>query len=366
MWNFFFRPNYQKIPKAVEALEKYGINSQVRQQLVKFLQSSDRRELYHANPRRIGEWLQLSDRETLRVLVIAVKEGIMTLNWEVFCGMCQGVNIKPKRLNDLHTYHVCPYCHGTQMTNADENVSVTFSIDESLRRLNFSANDVEFRAQIREHYGTISGHELMTVQTFRNLFPRETIPPNESLLIRRVAILFTDLVGSTSLYSRRGDAQAYNLVHQHFGLLFQVVDKHNGVVVKTIGDAIMAAFTTPIDAFKAAIAMHDEIAKLNQQLELPSEDKLILKIGIDVGPCISVTLNERPDYFGTVVNTAARVQGTSTGNDIAFTDNLLNDLGAREIIKNYSWKESILALKGLETPISVHHLPYGMEKITLS
>lgn len=351
------KPN-KVIEQAVNTLAAHNVNPSVRERLTKFLQDSDSRELYRANPRMISDRLQLTERETLRLLVIALKEGLVTLNWEVQCPCCRCLDISPKGLIDLRTNHTCPNCFKVHPTDADEVVRVTFSIDERLRQLEPQADNPDFRAEIDARYGVVSGHRLMTLQTFRDLFPRETIPPNESLLIRRVAILFTDLAGSTALYVRQGDTRAFNLIRQHFQRLFGVVDEHNGAVIKTIGDAIMAAFTVPADALQAAIAMHRQLKALNQQLALPPEDELILKIGIDVGPCISVTLNERIDYFGTTVNTAARVQATSTGNDIAVTDALLKDEAAAAIVKEGTCQHSNLMLKGLEGSTVVYRLSF--------
>ncbi|MBD1896411.1 adenylate/guanylate cyclase domain-containing protein [Coleofasciculus sp. FACHB-129] len=355
MLNFFPR-RQSAIAKAAATLEAYGVKPAVRQHLTAFLQESDSRELYHANPRRIAERLHLSEREALRVLVTALKEGILSLNWDIQCPMCRGIDFKPKSLYDLRTNHTCPQCHTVHATDADEQVRITFSIDERLRRLGRDADDPNFRAKVDAQYGVVSGHQMLTLQTFRDFFPRETIPPNESLTIRRVAILFSDLAGSTALYARRGDSRAYHLVRRHFELLFQVVDSHNGVFVKTIGDAVMAAFTAPADATRSAIAMHQQMEALNQQLQLTAEDRLILKIGIDVGPCISVTLNERLDYFGTTVNTAARVQATSQGNDIAFTETVLMDADTASAVKDCPRLGNAMNLKGLDAPILVYRI----------
>jgi class 3 adenylate cyclase len=351
-----FTRRREALEKAVNTLAAYKINSSAIERFSKFLAESDSRALYRANPRMIADRLQLNERETLRLLVFALKEEIMTLNWEVLCPACFSLDCSPKGLIDLRTNHTCPKCHHVHPIDADEGVRLTYNIDQRLRPLSAKADDPDFRTKIDELYGVVSGHRLMTLQTFRDIFPRETIPPNESLLIRRVAILFTDLVGSTELYARQGDTRAYSLVRQHFDCLFRVVDEHNGAVIKTIGDAIMVAFTMPADALQAGIAMHKHLKALNQHLGLAPEDELILKIGIDVGPCISVTLNERVDYFGTTVNTAARVQATSKGNDIAVTDALLQDEKAVSLAKNFTWQKSNLMLKGLEGSTLIHYL----------
>jgi len=344
------------ITKAVTALNKHAVDPLIQARLAAFFLTKDSRELYHTAPSFIAQQLQLSERNTLNVLVIALREGLVTLHWEVKCPVCHSLDLQPQCLADLRTDHTCPNCQHTHATIADEQVQVTFSIDERLRKLGPKAQDLSFRAEVEARYGTTSGHSLLTLQTFRNLFPRETLLPNESLLVRRVVILFTDLAGSTALYARRGDTRAYNLVRQHFEILFRVIDEHHGVVVKTIGDAVMGAFTVPRQALQAAIAMHQQMAQLNQQLSLIPEDQLILKIGIDAGPCLNVSLNDRLDYFGITVNTAARVQATSSGHNIAVTNAITADLEAAFVIPGWTWQKESLMLKGIDDPVVVHYL----------
>ena len=56
-----------------------------------------------------------------------------------------------------------------------------------------------------------------------------------------------------------GDAAAYNIVREHFALLAGIVRDHDGAVVKTIGDAVIASFSDPAEAVKAALAMQARI-----------------------------------------------------------------------------------------------------------
>jgi class 3 adenylate cyclase len=346
------------IAKAVGSLNQYGIGGTEQERFIAFLQNPDSRSLYHANPRLIAENLKLSERDTLRLLVLALKEGIVTLNWDIQCPKCHGIDLAATRLNQLTTWHFCHKCQHNHEADADQQVRATFTIDERLRSLPPEADDPDFRDRIDARYGVVSGHRLLTLQMFRDLFPRETIPPNESLLIRQVTILFTDLAGSTALYSQKGDSQAYGLVRRHFDILFDIVDRHNGAVIKTIGDAIMATFTAADDGFNAAIAMQEEMQHFNRRSKSSdaTDDQLILKVGIHAGPCISVTLNDRYDYFGTTVNTAARVQGLSQGNDIVFTTSLQNQAEAIVKAKNYTYTQSSVRLKGLGEPIVVFHM----------
>src|SRR6185503_2245201 len=63
---------------------------------------------------------------------------------------------------------------------------------------------------------SLSGKNLLTTQTFRDLFRSEVINTDETLSIKDITFLFTDLKGSTAMYEQIGDAKAYFLVHQHF------------------------------------------------------------------------------------------------------------------------------------------------------
>ena len=80
----------------------------------------------------------------------------------------------------------------------------------------------------------LSGKRLLTTQTFRDLFRSEVIRGSEGLGVRDIALLFTDLKGSTALYDRIGDLNAFALVQQHFDRLQDVTVRHNGAIIKTI------------------------------------------------------------------------------------------------------------------------------------
>ena len=188
--------------------------------------------------------------------------------------------------------------------------------------------------------------ELVTTQAFRDLFRAESIPSQGGLGLKSLTVLFTDLKGSTELYSRMGDMRAYGLVGEHFGLLREVVAARGGAVVKTIGDAVMASFPTPAPALEAAMVMNREIAKVGE---------LELKIGLHAGPCIAVDLNERLDYFGQTVNIAARVQGIADSRQIVCTDAVRDAPGAAEVIGGLSLvgARELAALKGVAGQVGV-------------
>ncbi len=177
----------------------------------------------------------------------------------------------------------------------------------------------------------VAGHEsaataamVIAMQEFRTLFSEEVLAPETPISVGAVTLLFTDLKASTALYESIGEAPAYGLVQRHFDLLREVVSKAEGAIVKTIGDAVMAAFLDPAQSVQAAFEMHKVVRR-----ELPD---LVLKIGIHHGPCITVNQNDILDYFGTTANLAARLQRESEGNDIVMSEDVWRDPGVQKVL----------------------------------
>ncbi len=348
-----WHPDFQS---AAAGLERYGIAPDVRARWAAFLQDAPDRELFHFNPRALAARLNLVERATLKLLLDALYEGLVTLHWEIRCPACGSIDHRSTSLNQLHHQFQCPVCQTVSTPRLDDEVRVTFSPHPRLRSLPPGADDPAFRAQIDEQFGPVPGQALLVLPDFQKLFPQERLLPDESLEVARVAVLFTDLAGSTALYAQRGDPRAYHLVRLHFDELLRAADAEGGAVVKTIGDAILGAFQTPAEATRAALAMQRSIAALNERERLSGDDRLILKAGLHSGPCLNVTLNDRPDYFGTTVNIAARVQGLSHGGDIVFTEALRADSEVQILLKGRSWESSRVALKGIAEEVIVHRM----------
>jgi class 3 adenylate cyclase len=205
---------------------------------------------------------------------------------------------------------------------------------------------VEERAWVQD---ALTADRATSLQAFRDLFSDQVLRPGDEVAVRRVALLFTDLKGSTALYGRIGDAGAYHLVREHFAFLAALVRTHNGAVVKTIGDAIMAAFMEPADALAAAVEMQGTVRGFNAR---HGDGPVALKLGLHEGPCIAVTLNDRLDYFGSTVNLAARLQGESLGSDIVVSKTLAEDPAVAGLLPGLEVREEQAELKGFEAPVS--------------
>ncbi|HQY62419.1 MAG TPA: adenylate/guanylate cyclase domain-containing protein [Polyangiaceae bacterium] len=195
-----------------------------------------------------------------------------------------------------------------------------------------------------------TAHDLSMMPTFRRQFAREVLRPGLTLRIGRVALLFSDLTGSTALYSEVGDALAFALVQDHFDALGAAVGAHGGAVVKTIGDAVMAAFGSEEQAVRAAAAMHASFATL--RASRPEATGVALKIGVYAGACYVVTANHTLDYFGQSANLAARLQGEAAAGELVLTEELADAARARGWLPAEAPLEAFEArLKGITRPL---------------
>ena len=194
-------------------------------------------------------------------------------------------------------------------------------------------------------------------QVFRDLFAAEVMAADESVTVGEQAVLFTDLRGSTAMYHRLGDAQAYAQVRKHFEVLSLAIGRHHGGIVKTIGDSVMAVFSNCADACAAAQQMFEGITAANKRF--PDENPLVLKAGLHVGPCLAVNANERLDYFGTTVNLAARLADFSRGGELAVSDEVFGRADFCRQLGDYASTAaaSKFTPRGFQTAVAVWLVP---------
>jgi predicted ATPase/class 3 adenylate cyclase len=168
-----------------------------------------------------------------------------------------------------------------------------------------------------------------------------------------VSVLFADVVGSTSLGAENDPEVVRLTMSRYFARMKEIAEGHGGTVEKFIGDAVMVVFGVPVvhdddaeRAVRAAVAMRDAMAALNEEISL----QLGARIAVNTGEAVTGT--GTPGQFlvtGDTVNVAARLQqGADTGEVIvgALTEKLTR--GAVE----YASHASIVA-KGKPEPIAV-------------
>lgn len=119
--------------------------------------------------------------------------------------------------------------------------------------------------------------------------------------IATVAIVFTDVVGSTRLNVEHGDEHWRQAREAHFARARELVTGGRGYLIKTIGDSVMAAFHSAADALDFALAFHRQTG----------HESVRIRAGIHIGP-VEVADG---DAFGQQVSMAARVEAKAKQDD---------------------------------------------------
>jgi len=128
-----------------------------------------------------------------------------------------------------------------------------------------------------------------------------------------IAVMFSDIRGFTSYTARKGDRAAYDLSRTHELLLREQIEEENGIVVKTLGDGIMAAFAELPSAVDAAVGIQRQIRKRNT--EYPSE-----AIDVGIGLASGTPIVTDSDLIGNSVNLSQRVSSLAKGGQILTTE----------------------------------------------
>jgi DNA-binding SARP family transcriptional activator/class 3 adenylate cyclase len=170
-----------------------------------------------------------------------------------------------------------------------------------------------------------------------------------------VTFVFTDLVGSTALLDRLGEDAFDSLRRTHFSLLRKAVSDAGGREVKSLGDGLMVAFSSPLAALGCAVAMQRAIAAHNR---IDPDRALAVRVGIHSGE----TTEEESDFFGTAVVVAKRLCDQAAGGQI-----LVGDVVAALVGSRGGYRFSALGplpLKGLAAPVPAVALEWDPTEAT--
>ncbi|HVL71054.1 MAG TPA: nickel-binding protein [Beijerinckiaceae bacterium] len=159
-------------------------------------------------------------------------------------------------------------------------------------------------------------------------------------------IMFTDIVDSTGMTARLGDARAVEMVRAHDSLVRRGLKDVGGREVKHTGDGIMASFDDAVAGVTCARAVQQAFDAFN----LASAEKLRVRIGLDMGEPVA----DSNDLFGGTVQMAARLC------QAAEPESILVSAAVRDAVRShFSAVESApRQLKGFVEPVATFVVPW--------
>jgi class 3 adenylate cyclase/CHAT domain-containing protein/Tfp pilus assembly protein PilF len=169
---------------------------------------------------------------------------------------------------------------------------------------------------------------------------------------REITLLFSDIQDSTAYFERHSDLDGRQMLQRHNDLLFPLISSHQGTVLKTVRDTIMASFAEPPAAVQAAIAMQRALRDHNRGRELAQQIRV--RIGINSGQA----LVETQDVFGDVVNVAARVEACALPEQILISNHTYERLPASIPCRLLGAAE----VQGKVTPVELYEVHWDERK----
>ncbi|WP_320823211.1 adenylate/guanylate cyclase domain-containing protein [Reinekea sp.] len=171
-----------------------------------------------------------------------------------------------------------------------------------------------------------------------------------------LTVMFTDIENYTDLTERKGDAYVAQLRQHHDQLLQSIIEQDgSGMVVKFIGDAVMAVFSEPSMSVKRAVAIQQGVDAFNR--DHPEFEDIAVRIGLHVGQ-IAVEDQVQMDIFGRHVNRAARVESLAAGGQILATypvwDSAKGWIAASDEIQFKA--HGAYRLKGIPDPVDIYEV----------
>jgi len=181
-------------------------------------------------------------------------------------------------------------------------------------------------------------------------------PKTQKITGSTIAIVFTDIVGSTDMTSKYGDVKAQQILRAHNAAVRAALARFSGREIKHTGDGIMATFEHVPDAVWGMIDVLKAVQAHNQsQPEIP----LRIRIGINAGEPISA----ENDYYGLAVTLAARICAEANMNQILVSQ-VVRDLceGTQLAFGDHGAAD----LKGIKDPQPLHEALWAGSPTTLA
>lgn len=171
---------------------------------------------------------------------------------------------------------------------------------------------------------------------------------------KNLTIMFTDIKGYTSMTESQSIVETMGILQESDEIVPPIIEKHEGVIIKKIGDAYMARFESSDSAVIAGIQIQQAIWKNNKQRESDGKIRWEIRMGLNTG---NVILKDG-DVFGDAVNIAARVESAGEANKVYCTEDTKNDVANSKL--EFEAKD-VRQVKGKSEGIQLYSVVFDIE-----
>jgi adenylate cyclase len=176
--------------------------------------------------------------------------------------------------------------------------------------------------------------------------------------LRKVAVLFSDIRGFTSLSEKAPPQDLVKMLNEYFEVLVDQIFETQGTLDKFIGDAIMAIWSAPVDvddaAFKAvssAVKIQKIMSEYNQLREMDGMPPIHTGIGVDTGEVVAGYMGSTKTMsytvVGATVNRTARLCSKAAAGEVLISEDTYHACGERLVCE----ERAPVELKGISKPV---------------
>ncbi|MCP5501740.1 MAG: response regulator [Leptospiraceae bacterium] len=210
-------------------------------------------------------------------------------------------------------------------------------------------------AKVSRQFSRFVPHEFLRILEIEDFLD---IDLNQYIDVE-MGVMFIDIVGFTNISEVLSPYEGYKMINNYLKLVCPIIRKQGGIIIKYLGDGIMAIFPKNLDlAIQASIRIHKTLEKANQIFRLDPSIKV--KIGLHYGDMTFGIVGEsnrlQVDSFSDNVNLAARIEGLAGYYNAAtlVTDNVLTQLVQKDRFR-YRFLDEVI-VKGKTKPEKLYEV----------
>ena len=164
-------------------------------------------------------------------------------------------------------------------------------------------------------------------------------------------VMFTDMVGSTALRTRLGDAVADEVMASHDRLLDKALETHGGLLVKRLGDGVLATFSSAVHALHAAVDVQRAVETASRHEPVRA---YALRVGVSAG---DISVVGEDDVAGLPVVEAARLCAAAEGGQVMLSAVVRALVGSRA--PGLLVPAGEVSVRGAREPLVAHRLQWS-------
>jgi len=303
--------------------------------------------------------------ETLTRVLFGLKDEALAKQWAEYFRTAIHPDAWQEALSAYETYDVSSLVPGLKVPTLVIYDDSPWVSADSAQQIAADIPNGEFLAIHDETFATVPGIvEEFVLKRKRS----ESEVAGQSVALRTV--LFTDLVGHTSMMSRLGDERGRAVLREHERITREVLKAHGGTEIKTMGDGFMASFGSVTRAVECAVALQRAIDERNRGVgvEQPRDDgpnkeghlavaqplrAPVEPISVRVGLNAGEPIEEEGDLFGATVILASRIAAKAEGGEILVADTVRGLCSGKGFL--FADRGEFVA-KGFEEPVRVYEV----------